>query len=75
MAEFVVGVVRDVLRHVLVQLPERVRIRGISDRKFSVLLPQVRLQQLRRREELQNGNVTSGQRIVIMLRFWRSDFG
>jgi hypothetical protein len=68
-APLVIGVVVDVLAHVLVQHGESLRVRPVpgaagefavlDPSELVVLLPQVSLEQLGRREELENRNITA----------------
>src|SRR2546423_1150606 len=61
MTDLVVGVIRDVLRHVPVQVRQCRHIRGgppVLTTELVVLLPQVAFDQLGRREEPQDRNVT-----------------
>ena len=68
-ADLIIGIVRDVLWHVSVELHEPVHIglndriicRGLDSTEFLVLLPQVSLDNLCRQQELQNRGVSLGE--------------
>src|SRR5260370_42622349 len=64
MTHFVVVVVRDVLRHVAIEVLRGRDVRGIAAvdaAELVVLLPEVGLDDLRGREKLQDGNVAAGE--------------
>ena len=62
MAELVVGVVGDVLRHVAVEVLQRRhvgRVTAVHAAELVVLLPEVALDQLNRREQTENRDVAA----------------
>src|ERR1041385_936855 len=61
MAEFVVSVLLDIIRHVVINRFKRVRVRTVNAGKLRVLLPEIRFKNFRRREEAQNRGVTFAQ--------------
>ena len=68
MAELVVGVIGDVLRHVAVEVRERGHVRRVAavhSTELVVLLPEVALDELRRGEESQDRDITLGQRASV----------
>ena len=65
MTQLIIGVVRDVLRHVFVENLESVFEGVITERKLGVLLPEISLDQLRCRQESQNSDVAVVEKEIV----------
>ena len=63
--QLIIGVVRDVLRHVFVENLESVFEGVITERKLGVLLPEISLDQLRCRQESQNSDVAVVEKEIV----------
>src|SRR5213080_2913489 len=59
MAQLVVGVLRDVGRHIIVNALQCLHVRPALVGEFRVLLPEIRLQDFHRRQESQDGRSLS----------------